>query len=84
MNIEIKKPNKLRDFFHKAHSKLEDILFSIIQAFPEKLTPPFLMNWLERYTNKRIAELNQQITRKRWHAAELQKTVEIIHNRQQE
>lgn len=84
IKIEIKKPSRFKDFSHKIHSKLEDILFSIIQVLPERLIPPFLMIWLEQYTNKRIIELNQQITRQRWHSAELQKTINTIHDRQQE
>jgi len=84
INIEIRKPNKLKDFSHKVYNKLEDILFSIIQRLPERFIPPLLMAWLERYTDRRIAELNQQITRQRWHSAELQKTVNVIHDRQQD
>lgn len=83
INIEIKKQNRLKEFFHKLHSKSEDILFSIIQKLPDKLIPSALMNWMERYTDKRIAELNQQIIRDRWHTIELEKAVNKIQTRQQ-
>ncbi len=83
INIEIKKRNRLKEFFHKLHSKSEDILFSIIQKLPDKLIPSALMNWMEHYTDKRIAELNQQIIRDRWHTIELEKAVNEIQTRQQ-
>lgn len=57
IDIEIKKRNRLKEVFHKIHSKSEDILFSIIQKLPEKFIPAFLMVQMEHYTNKRISEL---------------------------
>lgn len=84
IDIEIKKRNRLKEFFHKIHDKSEDVLFSIIQKLPEKSIPVFLMNWMEHYTNKRIAELKQQIIRDRWHKIELEKAVDKISTRQQD
>lgn len=83
INIEIQKPNRFKDLLHKIHSRLEDLLFSIIQHMPEKMIPACLMNWMERYTSKRIAELKQQIIRNRWQTIELEKIVDDIHNREQ-
>lgn len=83
MHIEIKKPNRFKDILHKIHSRSEDLLFSIIQKIPEKMIPTCLMNWMERYTNKRIAELKQQIIRNRWQTIELEKLVDDIHSREQ-
>ena len=40
------------------------------------------MNWMEHYTNKRIADLQQQIIRDRWYNIELEKAVDKIHNKQ--
>ena len=84
IDIEIKKRNRLKEVFHKIHSKSEDILFSIIQKLPEKFIPISLMNWMEHYTNKRIAELKQQIIRNRWHTIELEKAVDKISSMQQD
>jgi len=84
IDIEIKKPNRFKDFLHKLYNRLEDLAFSIIQKLPEKFIPHFLMNWMERYTNKRLAELKQEVIRKRWQTIELEKAVnELRNNRQQ-
>lgn len=50
---------------------------------PEDIIPHSLMSGLERYANKRISELNQQIIRDRWHTIELEKAINGIHVRQQ-
>ena len=42
------------------------------------------MNWMEHYTNKRIADLQQQLIRDRWYNIELEKAVDKIHDRQQD
>lgn len=39
---------------------------------------------MERYTNKRIAELNQQIIHNKWRSMALDKAVDDIHSRQQD
>lgn len=83
IDIEIKKQNRLKEFFHEIHSKSEDILFSVIQKIPEKFIPASLMDWMEHYTNKRISELKQQIIRDRWRTVELKKAADKISNRQQ-
>ena len=84
INIELKDRNPLKEFFHRLHSKLEDILFSIIEKLPEKLIPSALMNWLERYLDKRIRELKQQTIKQTWQNMYLQEAVDNIHNRQQD
>lgn len=83
IDIEIKERSKVKDFFHKLHNKLEDIMFEIIQRIPEKLLPNFLMKLLNNYTTKRIAELKQQITKDRWKEIGLEKAVNEISNWQQ-
>lgn len=57
------------------------MLFPIIQKLPYKLIPSALINWMERYTDKRIAELNQQIIRDRWHTIKLEKAINEIQTR---
>lgn len=54
INTELKDRNRIKEFFHRLHSKIEDITFSTIQKLPEKLIPHFLMEWLDRYLDKRI------------------------------
>lgn len=80
--INIKPSNPLHDFLHKIHSKAEDLLFSIIQHLPA--VPPFLANWVNKYINKRIAELQHETTKQQWDKISLEEVVDEIHDRQQE
>lgn len=84
IDIEIKDRNHIKDFFHKLHSRLEDIAFSIIQKLPEKFIPQWLMNRLEKYLDKRISELKQQSIQMTWRNMYLQNATNEIHNRQQD
>ena len=84
INIEIQKPNRFKDLLHKIHSKVEDMLFSILQHTPDKFIPTFLMRWFEKYTNKRLAQLKSDVIRKRWKTIELEKAIDKIHNKQQD
>lgn len=79
IDIEIKDRNKIKEFFHKLHNKSEDLLFAIIQKFPERFIPSFLMNWLERYTDRRINQLKQEQIKVTWKKMYLEKAVEQIH-----
>ena len=81
--IEIQKQNHFKDLLHKIHSKLEDILFSILRHTPDRFIPKSLMRWFEKYTNKRLAQLKSDVIRKRWQTIELEKAVDNIHQRQQ-
>lgn len=78
MDIEIKDRNRIKEFSHKLHSKLEDIAFSIIQRIPDKYIPHWLMNRLEKYFDKRISELKQQSIKMTWRNMYLQKAVDDI------
>ena len=59
----------------KIGNKLENLFFEIIQRIPERFIPQFLMNRIERYMDKRILEMQQQIVKYKWEQAELEKTV---------
>ena len=83
IEIEIKKHNFLKDFFHKLHNKLEDLLFKIIMKLPDRFIPSALMDWLDRYTTKRINQLKQQNIKQTWINLYLQSAVDDITNRQQ-
>lgn len=80
IEIELKKRNRLKEFFHKLHDRLEDITFSIIQRIPEKFIPQWLMNRLEKYLDKRISELKQQSIQMTWRNMYLQNAVNEIHS----
>ncbi len=84
IDIELKDRNPIKDFFHRLHSKTEDILFSIIQKIPAKFFPHWFMNWLERYLDKRINELKQESIKKTWRNMYLQNAVDNIHSKQQD
>ena len=68
---------------HKIHDRLENLMFAIIQRIPERFIPPFAMNLIERYLDKRLNELKSQVIKCRWQEVELQKTVDKISNQQQ-
>ena len=80
INIEPKDSSRPKKFFHRLHSKLEDIMFSIIQKLPEKFIPHFLMEWLNRYLDKRITELKQQTIKQTWRKMQLQNYVDNFKN----
>lgn len=82
IHIEIKDHNKTKEFFQNIHSKLEDLLFSIIQKLPERFIPSPLMNWLSRYLDRRINELKQESIKMTWQNMYLQEAVDDIRNRQ--
>lgn len=79
MDIEIERHSRIKGLFQKLHSKLEDILFSIISSLPERLVPLPLMEWLERYIDKRIQQTRQQIVKSRWRQDALEKALSDIH-----
>ena len=84
IDIEIKDRNRLKEFFQNFHSKAEDIAFSIIQRIPEKFIPRWLMNWFEKYLDKRIAKLKQESIRMAWRNMYLHNTVDKIHSQMQD
>lgn len=80
-NIDLKPRNPLQELLDKFHSKAEDLLFSIIQHLPA--VPSFLANWLEKYMDKRIAELQHETIKQQWDKISLEQVVDDIHDRQQ-
>ena len=83
IDIELKDHNRIKEFLHKIYSRLEDLLFTIISKLPEKFIPPAMVQWLDRYLDKRISELKQQTIKQTWQTMYLQSAVDDIHNRQQ-
>ena len=78
INIEPTDRNRIKKIFYRLHSKIEDTAFAIIQKLPEKFIPHFLMDWLDRYLDKRITELKQQTIKQTWRKIQLQDTVDKI------
>ena len=79
--INLKPRNPLQELLDKSHSKAEDLLFSIIQHLP--VVPSFLANWLEKYMDKRISELQHETIKQQWDKISLEQVVDDIHDRQQ-
>lgn len=50
---------------------------------PDKFIPSSVMEWLDRYTTKRINQLKQQNVKQTWRNVYLQKAVDDISNRKQ-
>lgn len=84
IDIEIRKPNRIKELSQNFRSRLEDLIFSIIQKLPEHLIPHWLMDWMERYLNNRINQLQQETIKQNWKNVYLQKAVTEIHNKQQD
>lgn len=83
IDIEIKKRSIVKEFLQKLHSQLENLFFKIIMKLPDRFIPSALMNWLDRYTTKRINQLKQQNIKQTWRNLYLQSAVDDITNRQQ-
>ena len=82
INIEIHKQNRLKDLLHKIHYNIEETAFKLFDRIPEKYISACLIKWIDKYTNKRLNELKQQITHSKWQTMELEKAINNIHNRQ--
>ena len=80
INIELKDRNRIKELLHKLYSRVEGIAFSITERF----IPQWLMEWLDRYTTKRISQLKQQTIHGAWQKVYLEKAADEIANRQQD
>lgn len=78
MTIEIHPRNKVKDSLDRLHSRLEDLMFSVVQRFPERLIPSPIMDWLDHYTTKRIDQLRQQSIKQTWRNMSLENAVNEI------
>ena len=84
MNYEITPRSRAREFFHQIQDKLEDFFFWILQKVPEKFIPSALMNWADRYLDKRIHQLKQETIRQNWDKAHLDQALKEIRSGQQD
>jgi len=83
IDIEIKERSQTKVFFHKPYNRLEDLLFKLIMKLPDNIIPSSLMEWLDRYTTKRINQLKQQNIKQTWKNLYLKKAVDDISKKQQ-
>ncbi len=84
MKIDLIPQKPIKEKTKKMCQKAEDFLFAAFHKMPEKSIPPFIMQWMEKYTEKRLAELQSQLVKSRWTTAELEKAVQQIGTRQQD
>lgn len=83
IDIELKKRSIVKESLHNLHSTSEDLLFKLIMKLPEKFIPSALMEWLDRYTTKRINQLKQQNIKNTWRNIHLENVVNDINSRTQ-
>lgn len=76
IDIKIQQGSRLKKIFHKLCDTLEDFIFSIVEKLPERFIPPKMMDWLERYLNKRIQQLEQQNIEDTWKMVYLDKVID--------
>lgn len=77
-HIIVKEPDKKRELCKRIKSKAEDILFSIIGLLPEKLIPSCVMEWVSRYIDKRMVELQKEHIKANWNKTYLENAVEEL------
>lgn len=78
MNTEHNNCSRIQALLHQIYNKSEDLLFMLVSKIPESMIPKSVMDWLGRYTNKRIAELQRQIIHDRWQTVKLDETLKQI------
>ncbi len=57
-------------------------MFTIFGKIPEKLIPSFLMDWMNKYTDKRLQELKQATIQLEWKRVYMQKAVQEMKGQQ--
>jgi len=78
INIELKKRNRFKELFYSIYNKAEEFAFFILLKLPENLIPSIFIEWIDRYTTKRINELKQQTIKQTWTKLSLEKAVDAI------
>ena len=66
MNINFGSTKRMKRLFQSIYSRIENLLFTVLCRLPDNVIPVFFQNWLNDYSEKRIAKLKQQIIRKKW------------------
>lgn len=82
MEYTIKKESKFQKALKQVRSKSEDVFLSGVMLLAKISKSKKLSRWIERYTEKKMQQLQQEIIRQRWDLITLQKASEAIHNTQ--
>ena len=66
MEYTIYKESKFKKLFKKIKSKAEDIFISVVAFIAKYTKSKRLNNWLSKYTQKRIAQIKQEMSKTLW------------------
>lgn len=81
MDYIIKKESKFQKALKQVRSKSEDVFLSGIMFLAKISKSEKLSRWIERYTKKKMQQLQQEIIRQRWHKETLKKATAAIHEK---
>lgn len=79
--ITVYERSKIKEFCKRFKSKTEDVLFSVVERIPERLLSGWLMNWMGRYIDKRMAELQREQIKANWDKTYLEQAVKELRNK---
>lgn len=80
-NITVKERSKIKEFCKRIKSKMEDMLFLLLERLPERLLPSWLINWMSQYIDKRMAELEREQVKANWEKVYLEQAVKELRNK---
>ena len=83
MQYTIKRKGKFQNLTDKVKSKLEDIFLSVLLWFVNFSKSEKLSAWIQRYTEKKMQRLQQEIIRMKWDKVTLDKATVAIHEKTQ-
>lgn len=76
------KYDKLKKKFSRISSRIEDIFLSVALWLANILHSDKLNDWIESYTEKRMQKLQHEIIRQQWDKITLEKSLDSIHQKQ--
>jgi len=80
MEYTIKPETKFHKVLKSIQSKAEDIFLSVILNLARITKSEELSAWLNRYTEKKMQQLQQEIIRMKWNQVTLDKAISSIRN----
>lgn len=84
MDYTIKKESKFQKALKQVHSKSEDVFLSGIMLLANISKSEKLSRLIEKYTEKKMQQLQQEIIRMKWDKITLEKATAQIHSNQKE
>lgn len=84
MDYIIKKESKFQKALKQVRSKSGDVFLSGVMFLAKISKSEKLSRWIERYTEKKVQQLQQEIIRMKWNKVTLEKATAQIHSNQKE